>query len=175
MGNAEYMGESAPSLEGHQLAAELAERGIQTTLITDSAIFAMMPHVRRVVVACHALMASGGIVALAGGHLLALTAKRFSVPFMVVTGLYKLVPSFPADVDDHNALLSPEAVLPFAEGELAESVVAVNPTFDYVPPDLVSLFICNSEKGVQNPSYIYRLLAEFYSPEDYDLNPPAAS
>jgi translation initiation factor eIF-2B subunit beta len=32
--------------------------------------------------------------------------------------------------------------------------------YDYVPPDLVSLFISNI--GANAPSYIYRLLSEYY-------------
>lgn len=44
------------------------------------------------------------------------------------------------------------------------SVRVENPTWDYVPPDLVDLFITNS--GGHNPSYIYRLLAEFYHQSD---------
>jgi translation initiation factor eIF-2B subunit beta len=44
---------------------------------------------------------------------------------------------------------------------------AINPAWDYVPPELVSLYITNS--GGHNPSYIYRLLAEYYHPEDMDL------
>lgn len=39
--------------------------------------------------------------------------------------------------------------------------------FDYVPPKLVDLFVTNHE-GLQ-PSYVYRLLAEFYHPEDHVL------
>ena len=44
-----------------------------------------------------------------------------------------------------------------------------NPAFDYVPPELVSLLITNS--GPSHASYIYRLLAEYYHQEDYDLTP----
>lgn len=40
----------------------------------------------------------------------------------------------------------------------------VNPAYDYVPPHLISLFITDS--GGHAPSYVYRLLAEYYSPED---------
>ena len=39
-----------------------------------------------------------------------------------------------------------------------------NPFLDYVPPDLISLFITDS--GCHCPSYVYRLLTEYYSPED---------
>lgn len=42
-----------------------------------------------------------------------------------------------------------------------------NPMFDYVPPELISLFV--TDTGGYTPSYIYRLLAEYYTREDYDL------
>ena len=43
-----------------------------------------------------------------------------------------------------------------------------NPTFDYVPPELVSLFV--TDTGGYTPSYVYRLLAEYYTREDYALS-----
>jgi translation initiation factor eIF-2B subunit beta len=48
-----------------------------------------------------------------------------------------------------------------------QGVDVLNPAFDYVPPELVTLFITNS-RGLQ-PSYVYRILAEYFSPEDYAL------
>ena len=57
----------------------------------------------------------------------------------------------------------------------------MNPQFEYIPPDLVDLFITNVsvvpqlQSGGHQPSYVYRLLSEYYSPEDYDLSySPAA-
>jgi len=41
------------------------------------------------------------------------------------------------------------------------------PTFDYVPPELVTLFISNI--GGNAPSYLYRLLSELYHPDDHEL------
>ncbi len=45
------------------------------------------------------------------------------------------------------------------------AVHAPNPVFDYVPPELISLFV--TDTGGYTPSYVYRLLAEYYSREDY--------
>ena len=43
------------------------------------------------------------------------------------------------------------------------------PAYDYVPPELVSLYITNL--GGQTPKYIYRVFTEFYSQDDiYDLD-----
>ena len=43
--------------------------------------------------------------------------------------------------------------------------------FDYVPPELVSLLV--TDIGGHIPSYVYRLLAEYYSREDYTLESKA--
>ncbi len=42
------------------------------------------------------------------------------------------------------------------------------PAYDYVPPELISLYITNL--GGQTPQYIYRVFTELYSQDDiYDL------
>lgn len=46
--------ESAPSFRGHNCAANLTKAGIEVTLIPDSAIFAMMARVNKVIVGTHA-------------------------------------------------------------------------------------------------------------------------
>ncbi len=46
----------------------------------------------------------------------------------------------------------------------------LNPVLDYVPPELVSLFV--TDTGGYTPSYVYRLLTEYYSREDFVLEPP---
>jgi translation initiation factor eIF-2B subunit beta len=40
--------EAAPTYQGHQMAAELAALGIHATIIADSAVFAMMARVNKV-------------------------------------------------------------------------------------------------------------------------------
>lgn len=48
------------SLQGHDLATRLSSVGINTTLIPDSAIFAIMSRVNKVVIGTHSVMANGG-------------------------------------------------------------------------------------------------------------------
>ncbi len=161
--------ETAPGGDGHQTAVALAEAGISTTLIADAAVFAMMARVNKVIVGAHGVMANGGLVATAGCHLLALAAQNASVPVVVCAGLYKLTPLFPSGPHTFNMLLSPHPMLRYTDN--LEDVHVANPAYDYVPPDLVSLLITNS--GPNHPSYIYRLLAEYYHPEDHDFAKPA--
>ena len=44
------------------MATRLASAGIDTTLITDSAVFAMMARVNKVIIGTHTVMANGGLV-----------------------------------------------------------------------------------------------------------------
>ncbi len=50
----------------------------------------------------------------------------------------------------------------------AASVEVVNPAYEYIRPELISLFV--TDTGGYTPSYVYRLLAEYYSREDYVLS-----
>eukprot|EP01114_Cavostelium_apophysatum_P021428 TRINITY_DN7469_c0_g1_i1.p1 TRINITY_DN7469_c0_g1~~TRINITY_DN7469_c0_g1_i1.p1 ORF type:complete len:361 (-),score=62.78 TRINITY_DN7469_c0_g1_i1:18-1100(-) len=156
--------ESAPSFRGQQFAVTLSKAGIETTLIPDSSVFAMMARVNKVIVGTHAVMANGGLIATSGTHMVALAAKHYNVPFVVCTGLYKLSPLYPFDQDTFNDLKSPSAIMQFEEADTLEHVHVQNPAYDYVPPELVSLYVTNF--GGHSPSYVYRLLAEYYNPED---------
>lgn len=93
----------------------------------------------------------------------------------VLTGLYKLTPLFPHDPEvKMNDLRSPAEVLnfdviadslPSEDGQgVGPDLHVPNPQLDYIPPKLVSLYI--TDTGGHCPSYVYRLLTEYYSPED---------
>ena len=86
--------ECAPSFHGQRLAVSLAEAKIPTTVITDSAVFAMMSRVNKVIIGTHAIVADGGLNAVTGSHTVALTAKHYSVPLVVCAPMYKLTPIY---------------------------------------------------------------------------------
>ncbi|GMH15701.1 hypothetical protein Nepgr_017542 [Nepenthes gracilis] len=90
-----FVAEGAPRYQGHVLAKELVARGLQTTVITDSAVFAMISRVNMVIVGAHAIMANGGLIAPVGLNMVALAAQRHAVPFVVVAGSHKLCPLYP--------------------------------------------------------------------------------
>lgn len=82
--------ESAPSFTGHVMARNLSDIGIEVTVITDAAVFAMMPSVNKVLIGTHVVMANGGLIAHTGAANIAAAAKYHSVPVVVLTGLHKL-------------------------------------------------------------------------------------
>uniref|UniRef100_U5ES47 Translation initiation factor eIF2B subunit beta n=1 Tax=Corethrella appendiculata TaxID=1370023 RepID=U5ES47_9DIPT len=160
--------ECAPGCKGQQLAASLAKFKIETTLIPDSSIFAMMSRVNKVIIGTHCVLANGGLRAICGSYSLALAAKHYSVPVIVLAPMYKLTPIFLCNYeqDAFNIVGSTETVLPY-NSIAARFCKAYSPIFDYVPPELVTLFISNV--GGNAPSYVYRLLSELYYSEDYEL------
>eukprot|EP00897_Mesotaenium_endlicherianum_P002733 jgi/Mesen1/2488/ME000159S01624 len=167
--------EGAPRYEGHVLAQELSAAGVQTTAITDSAVYAMMARCNMVIIAAHAVMANGGVVAPTGCHMAALAARQHAVPFVVLAGVFKLCPEYPHNASTMlNDMRSPAEVID--NGDISDlldtsgggaRLDVLNPTYDFIPSELVSLFI--TDTGGHNPSYVYRLVAEYYSPEDYSL------
>lgn len=169
-----FVAEGAPRYQGHILAKELVTRGLQTTIITDSAVFAMISRVNMVIVGAHAVMANGGVIAPVGLNMVALAAQRHAVPFVVLAGIHKLCPLYPHNPEVLlNELKSPSELLDFGEfsdcmdfgtGTGSPLLHVVNPAFDYVPPKLVNLFI--TDTGGHNPSYMYRLIADYYSADD---------
>ncbi|KAM7268358.1 hypothetical protein ACFE04_010524 [Oxalis oulophora] len=178
-----FVAEGAPRYKGHLLARDLVERGLQTTLITDSAIFAMISRVNMVIVGAHAVMANGGVIAPVGVNMVALAAKKHAVPFVVLAGSHKLCPLYPHNPEVLlNELRSPAELLDFGEfsdcldfgnGYGSPLLHVVNPTFDYVPPNLVSLFI--TDTGGHIPSYMYRLIGDYYSADDLVVQQRPAS
>eukprot|EP00735_Rhodelphis_limneticus_P014817 TRINITY_DN8908_c0_g1::TRINITY_DN8908_c0_g1_i1::g.19056::m.19056 TRINITY_DN8908_c0_g1::TRINITY_DN8908_c0_g1_i1::g.19056 ORF type:complete len:368 (+),score=82.32,sp/Q54EY2/EI2BB_DICDI/43.56/2e-99,IF-2B/PF01008.12/3.9e-73 TRINITY_DN8908_c0_g1_i1:98-1201(+) len=157
--------EGAPTLDGPVVAKKLAELGIPTTVIPDSAIFAVMSRVDKVIVGTHAVLANGGLLGPAGLNAIALAAKYKSVPFIVCTGLFKLSPLHPSHADAFYELKAPAGVLPFDEFDCRDNADVESPMFDYVPPEVVTLFLTNG--GGHHPTAIYRILTEYYSAGDY--------
>ena len=149
----------------------LCRAGIDTTLITDAAVFAVMPLVDKVFLPTHAVMANGGLIAPSGINMVALAAREHSVPVVCITGLFKLCPLYPHDLDAFNELTSPAAVLDYETDQtLLEKAEVLNPEYDYIAPELLDLYVTNT--GGHQPSYVYRLLAEGFHPEDRELEPP---
>jgi translation initiation factor eIF-2B subunit beta len=160
--------EDGPMYGGHEMAKALAEAGIDTIVIHDSAVFAIMARVNKVLLSSHAVLANGGLVTSSGANLVAMAAHNNSVPVVCITGMFKLCPMFPHEGQDTlNDLISPSNVLDLAEmgDELLSDVELINPVHDYIKPEHISLYVTN--QGSFQPSYIYRLLAEYYHMDDW--------
>ena len=162
--------ESAPHYEGNDMARALAEpteagNTMDVCVIPDSAIVAMMARVNKVLLPAHAVLANGGLVASSGCNLVTLAAAENAVPVVCLTGMFKLTPLFPHEGQDTlNDLLSPGSVVDYAMQQ-DQQVDFVNPLYDYIRPEHINLYVTNV--GSFQPSYIYRLLSEYYHQDDW--------
>ncbi|KAJ6103126.1 hypothetical protein N7486_005553 [Penicillium sp. IBT 16267x] len=142
----------------------LVALGITVILIPDSAVFALMSRVNKVILGTHSVLANGGLVAAAGTRVIARAAKVHQTPVVVVSGVYKLSPVYPFDFDSLIEYGDASKVLPFEDADLVEKIDVQNPIYDYVPAELVDLYITNL--GGHAPSYLYRIVSDHYRKED---------
>ena len=161
------VGESAPLLTGHTMSKALSSEGIDTTLITDSSVFALMSRTSKVIIGTRAIMANGGLLTEAGKYGVCISAQAHCVPVLVTCALYKLSPLYPFDQDTFNEYLSPYTIADKPDHDDMEFINYNVPAFDYIPPELISLYV--TDVGGKMNSYLYRLLSEYYSAEDYNL------
>ncbi|CAF1956233.1 unnamed protein product [Rotaria magnacalcarata] len=160
--------EHAPFFTGHKMAVNLSALNIPVTVVTDSAVFAIMARVNKILIGTRSLLANGGLTAKSGTYNLALAAKHYNVPLLVCAPTYKFSPTYLPSFDPVmcNTFPSPENILSY-ESIYQSSLDIVVPMHDYVPPELVTLIIGS---GMGNaPSYVYRIVSELYSAEDNDL------
>jgi translation initiation factor eIF-2B subunit beta len=153
---------------------------ITITCVPHAAVFALMPRVHQVLLPVHAVLANGGLVTASGSLSVAMAAHYHAKPVLALTGLYKLCPLFPHEgADTLNDLLSPAippsasssqtpGLLPcsYAASQAYPYVEWIRPVQDSIAPEYISLYVTNV--GSFHPSFIYRLLAEYYHADDWD-------
>ena len=121
----------------------LIAAGITVIVITDAAVFALMSRVNKVILATHAVIANGGLVAAAGARVIAKAAHKHRTPVMVLSGVYKLSPEYPFEFESLIEYGDTGRVISYEDGDLVDKLDVDNPLFDYVPPELVDLYITN--------------------------------
>ncbi|KAL9044398.1 MAG: hypothetical protein Q9214_002460 [Letrouitia sp. 1 TL-2023] len=131
------------NLSSEVFQKSLSAAGITVILIPDSTVFAIMARVNKVILGTHVVLANGGLVAAAGVKVIAEAASAHKVPIVVLTGIYKLSPIYAFDVDPLIENGYAGKIFGYEEGDLVRRVGVKNPLFDYVPPDLVDLYITN--------------------------------
>jgi hypothetical protein len=165
--------EGACRFKGREMALALSAASIETILVPDACIFALMSRVNKVILGAHAVLADGSFFGISGSLPACRIAKAHLVPVIVCTGLYKLCPVFlGADLgqlDDR----CPDEVLD-TDGQQLDLVQVKNPFYDKVPAELVSLFITNAcvrsrprlslLTSRQRRASIFRVLSAAYRP-----------
>ena len=162
-----FVAEAEPELSGHKLAKALSKiNNISVTLIPDSAIYAIMGRVNKVVLAPLAVLADGGAMYSAGHAMVTVAAKEHNVPVVGLAAAFNLTPMFAHNQSETlGQLLSPSLSIAYNANICQENVEVVNHAYDFVSPDFMSLYVTNN--GSHQPSYTHRVLGELYHQSDH--------
>ncbi len=147
--------ESRPRYQGHLTVRELADEGIDVTLIVDSAVRLFMKKVDKVIVGADSIAANGAVVNKIGTSMLALAANEARVLFFVAAETYKFSPQTLLgeliEIEERDAS-------EVADPEKFKGVRIRNPAFDVTPPEYIDLII--TEKGVIPPQAAFFVIKE---------------
>jgi ribose 1,5-bisphosphate isomerase len=151
-----WVGETRPFYQGRITAAELANHGIPTTLIIDSAKGYFMHKFDLAIVGADALTADGYVVNKIGTSDLALLADEAGVQFGVAAELLKFDPT------TIEGFLEPieERSTKEVWDRPPKRVKIKNPIFDATPPKYVKFMI--TEAGVLTPYTIEQEIEQRY-------------
>ena len=150
-----YATESRPWRQGILTVTDLANEGIDTTLIIDSAVRSVMKHVDRVFVGADTVTSHGALINKVGTSQLALAANEARANFYVCSETYKFSPMTfygdPVTIEERDI---GEVV---REGEIPPNVKVFNPVFDSTPAKYIDAII--TEEGMMPPGAVYMFLS----------------
>ncbi|QLQ82140.1 hypothetical protein HG537_0G03950 [Torulaspora globosa] len=152
--------------KAHEFAKKLAQHNIETIVVPDSAVFALMSRVGKVIIGTKAVFINGGSMASASGvSSVCECAREFKTPVFAVAGLYKLSPLYPFDVEKLVEFGGSQKVLPHMDPHNRLDII--NPVTAYVPPENIDIYITNI--GGFAPSFIYRVAWDNYKQVDVNI------
>lgn len=142
--------ESRPMEEGQELARELAQEGIEATLIIDSAVSHFVSQVDVVMVGADSI-SRPGLVNKIGTYGVALASTAHEVPFYTLCGTEKFLPL------DYPYLEIQQKDPREVWDDYPEGVTVVNYYFDVTPLEYVSGLV--TEKGILVRSEVEEMLS----------------
>ena len=163
--------ESAPKLRKKSQVEELKKIKLDITVIEDDDIYSVMKKYTKVkiLLGAKAILVNGGLITYGGAYNICLLAKMFSNPVIIVGGTTKLTPMYSFKHELYNEYLSPDLIFGKNmdyQGDIS-NIQFNNPSLDYVPPNLISIYA--TDIGILNPNYLYKNFNDMYDLEDYEI------
>lgn len=151
-----YASETRPWRQGILTVNELADAGVDVTLIVDSAVRTVMKRADKVFVGADTVTSQGALINKVGTSQLALAAHEARVNFYACAETYKFSPMtlFGDSVTIEERDVS-EVVRP---GEIRDSVKIFNPVFDSTPAAYIDAIV--TEVGMVSPGSVYGIMVK---------------
>jgi translation initiation factor eIF-2B subunit delta len=155
-----------PYGHGFDLVRRIVRRGIECDYVLLSGASYKMTEVTKVILGADAMMSNGALLANAGTASIALLAKAFHVPVLVVCETYKFCERVQLDSITSNELLDPEALLQRTPASSPLRGWRDNPNlkllalrYDITPIDLIDVVV--TEVGLVPPTSVPVIVREF--------------
>ncbi len=166
-----FVCESAPKLRKKSQVEELKKIKLDLTVIEDDDIYSVMKKFTKVkiLLGAKAILVNGGLITYGGAYNICLLAKMFSNPVIIAGGTTKLTPMYSFKHEVYNEYLSPDLIFGKNmdyQGDIS-NIQFNNPSLDYVPPNLISMYA--TDIGILNPNYLYKNFNDMYDLEDYEI------
>jgi ribose 1,5-bisphosphate isomerase len=149
-----YATESRPWRQGILTVNELAEEGIDTTLIIDSSVRTVMKDVDKVFVGADTITSHGALLNKIGTSQIALIAHEARVQFYVCSETYKF--SSATIFGDMVTIEERDTDEVVKKGEIPDTVKIFNPVFDSTPAAYIDAII--TDVGVIHPGSVYDVM-----------------
>ena len=149
-----YATESRPWRQGILTVTDLAESGIDVTLVIDSAVRSVMKRIDKVFVGADTITSDGVLINKIGTSQLALAAEERRVPFYVCAETYKFSPM--TMFGDMVTIEERDISEVVKAGEVPAQVKVFNPVFDSTPGKYIDAII--TEAGMISPGSVYDVM-----------------
>ncbi|KAK3377723.1 hypothetical protein B0H63DRAFT_223237 [Podospora didyma] len=149
------------------LRKKLNAAGVHTICLASNGLMAYIPRINKVVINAKAVYQNGGLLVDSGSSIAALAAHAFSKPVIVLGGVFKFCPEDPSDQVKSGEQGSASSSVTYAEGAGVDALEVENTVTDYVPPELVDIYVTNL--GPQTRHHLASILADHYKPEEMVL------
>lgn len=150
--------ETRPWGQGFITVNEIAEAGVDVTLIVDSAVRSVMGKVDKVFVGADTITADGTLINKIGTSQIALIAHEFNVPFRTCAETYKFSPLTLKKDDVEIELRDVDEII--KGKDINKKVKIHNPVFDRTPGKYIDAII--TERGLIKPSDVRRNIIEIF-------------
>ncbi|ABR56257.1 putative translation initiation factor, aIF-2BII family [Methanococcus aeolicus Nankai-3] len=151
--------ETRPRNQGYLTAKALADEGIDTTLIVDSAVRYHIKDVDIVVVGADAITSNGCLVNKIGSSQIALMAYERKIPFLTAAETYKF---HPKTIIGETIEIEERAVGEIHEFEekYKDKIKLRNPAFDITPSQYIDGII--TEIGIIPPQGAWHIIEKYF-------------
>eukprot|EP01091_Cochliopodium_minus_P020010 TRINITY_DN8604_c0_g1_i1.p1 TRINITY_DN8604_c0_g1~~TRINITY_DN8604_c0_g1_i1.p1 ORF type:complete len:518 (+),score=202.04 TRINITY_DN8604_c0_g1_i1:32-1585(+) len=158
--------DSRPNLEGKSMLKRLTKRKIPVTYIFLNAISYVMKRATKVFLGAFCLLSNGNLVSRCGASIVALMAKEYNIPVILLCESYKFSEKVRLDSICDNELTDRKNLLGCSGDELLspnwesnENLQLLNLVYDLTPINFITMVI--TEFGVIPPSSCYVIIREY--------------